>query len=142
MAWDDVSKVAPGVVVWKEPVDKTVAHHQDTVDAVQAAAKKMARDADFVLMAHRYEGHAHIKVEHAPPRLLDSVVWLVSPSNENSGALAAVLSIENGHYTKPRAHGGEGPRTEGEHIKRWVPGIAPLRSALAKSLRERKMSVK
>lgn len=127
--------------MWKEPVDKTVAHHQDSVDAVQAAAKKLGRDAAFVLMAHRYEGHAHIEVEHAPPRMLDSVVWLKSPSNPKSGALAAVLSIENGHYTKPRAHGGEGPRTEPEHIKRWVPGIAPLREALGKSLRERKMSV-
>lgn len=141
MAWDDVSNVAPGVVVWKEPVDKTVSHHQDTVDAVQAAAKKMARDAQFVLMAHRYEGHAKIRVEHSPPRFLDSVVWLESPSNAKSGALAAVLSIENGHYSRARKHGGEGPRDEEDHGRSWVPGVAPLRHALDKSLRERKMSI-
>lgn len=139
MAWDDVSRVAPGVVVWNEPVDKTVAHHQGTRNAVRAAAIKIANDARFVLMAHRYEGDAHIKVEHSPPRDLDSWVYLVSPSNAKSGALAAVLSIENGHYTKGRKV--EGPRTEEDHQRQWVPGIAPLRTAVEKSIRQRKMTI-
>lgn len=139
MAWDDVSRVAPGVVVWKEPVDPVIAHHQATRNAVMAAAIKIGNDARFVLFAHRYEGHAHIKVEHSPPRQLDSVVWLVSPSNAKSGALAAALSIENGHYTKGRKV--EGPRTLEDHEAKWVEGIAPLRSAVAKSIRQRKMSI-
>lgn len=141
MAWDDVSGVAPGVVVWLEPVDKKVSHHQDTVDAVQKAAENMANDARFVLLAHRYDGHAQIKVEHSPPRWLDSVVWLESPSNAKSGALAAALSIENGHYFKPRAHKGEGPRTHEDHQAVWVEAVGPLRHAVEKALRERKMSV-
>lgn len=139
MAWDDVSGVAPGVVVWNEPVDKKVAHHQDTVDAVQAAARKLARDAEFVLAAHRYTGDAHIEIEDAPPRFLDSVVWLVAHSNTASGALAAALSIENGHYTKGRK--AEGPRTLEDHQAKWVPGLHPLRHAVEKSIRQRKMSI-
>lgn len=139
MAWDDISKVAPGVVVWNEPVDPVISHHQDTVDAVQKAARKLARDAEFVMSAHRYTGDAHIEVEDSPPRQLDSVVWLVAHSNAKSGALAAALSIENGHYTKGRK--AEGPRTLEDHQARWVEGIAPLRTAVAKSIRQRKMSV-
>ena len=139
MAWDDVS--VHGVFVWRKGMDKTISHHQDTVNAVQTAAKKLGRDAAFVLDndSRTRTGEARIEVEHSPPRLLDSTVWLVSPSNAKSGALAAALSIENGHYRRRRAHG-EGPRTGEDHETNWVEGVGPLRQALAKSLRERKMN--
>lgn len=138
MAWDDkVKSLAPGTIVWYGNPDKTVSHHQDTVNEVQRAATKLARDAQFVLSAHRYEGHTRIVLEHSPPRWLDSVVWMESPAESNS-ALAAVLSIEKGHWVFNRSTRSL-QRVRGEDRRGRMRGIAPLGKAVEKSLRERKM---
>lgn len=147
-----------GAIEWFGPdsgkgsVEHVVSGHNDTIYAVRKAARKLATDADFVLRAHRDTGDASIGVihdmeraEHGPRRLIDSVVYLVA-SETTTGSegdkLRAVMSIEKGHYTSGRQHNGEGPRTKADHKAHWVDGVAPLSTAMTKSIRERRMSIK
>lgn len=138
MAWDDkVKNLPPGTIVWYKNPDATVSHHQDTVNEVQRAAKKLARDASFILAAHRYEGHSRITLTHSPPTLLDSYVWLESPAESNT-AYAAAMSIEKGHWQFNKSTK-QLKRVRGEDRHGRVKGIAPLGKAIEKSIRERKM---
>lgn len=141
MAWDDAVKhLPPGTIVWHEDADRTVSHHQETANAVQKAAKKLARDASFTLAAHRLEGHARITMTHSPPTHLDSYVWLESPA-ESSSVFAAALSIERGHWVFNKDTM-QAVRTKGTDRKGRASGVAPLETAIKKSVRERRMSVK
>lgn len=83
---------------------------------------------------------------HGDETALDSIVYLAAPDEmqeENPrGAYAAVNSIEFGHYTRPRDHEGEGPRTKRDHRRNWVKGVSPLRKAAKKMSANPKLSIK
>jgi hypothetical protein len=90
---------------------------------------------------------------HGDETWLDSIVYLQAPNVQEQGegeggkdgktnSYAAVQSIEFGHYTRPRDHDGEGPRTKSDHRRSWVPGVAPLRRAAKKMSANPKLSIR
>ena len=129
-------------------VEHLVSYHKDTTNAVQRAAEKLARDAEFVLLAHRDTGGAQIKIVHETnvpeqgleldardnsgfPRQLDSVVYLISPDEGFGNPERAATSIEFG-FQAVKKDGSPGKK---------VSGVAPLKHALSKSIRERKLGI-
>jgi hypothetical protein len=92
---------------------------------------------------------------------LDSIVYLQAPDEaekdaregkvtkgpdgkggKQTNAWRAVQAIEFGHYTRPREHDGEGPRTRADHRRSWVAGVSPLRKAARKMSRNPRLSIR
>lgn len=83
---------------------------------------------------------------------LDSIVYLQAPDDGEkqkgegrkgkTNSWRAVQSIEFGHYTAPREHEGEGPRTKRDHQRHWVEGVSPLRKAARKMSRNPRLSIR
>ena len=151
-----------GAIEWFGPdsgqgsVEHVVSAHQDTVDAVRKAAQKVARDAEFVLFAHRDTGDAKIGVihdmeqaEHGPQRLIDSVIYLAasditgdSDGEDNGGNSNGDVDMEDVEFRAPNSiEFGFTTSSKKGGAKKW-PGVAPLRTAVKKSIRERKLSIK
>jgi hypothetical protein len=87
-------------------VESLVSHMDGTRSAVFGAAMGMGRDASANLSAHYRKGNAFIEVEGAPPRKLDSYVYLrdADPGGEGKGGRnttdRSAMSIEFGWTTK------------------------------------------
>lgn|GEM_PF-7006166 len=94
----------------KGSVEDTVSHMEPVRQAVFGKAMGMGREAAMELSLHHRTGHAHIEVEGAPPRTLDSYIYLrdADPGGEgrsgrNAGDRSA-MSIEFG-WTQTTAFG-------------------------------------
>ena len=100
------------IIEWYGPdrgphsVESHVSHMDGTRSAVFGAAMGMGRDASANLSAHYRKGNAFIEVEGAPPRKLDSYVYLrdADPGGEGKGGRnttdRSAMSIEFGWTTK------------------------------------------
>jgi hypothetical protein len=134
-------------------VEHLVSYHRSTTNAVKKAANKLQADAQFVLDSKaqkRTKDGAQIKVVHETdipddsleladrkggglPMKLDSIVYLSSPDEQGedggSEPARAATSIEFGWTSK------------GKFGERRNDGIAPLATALKKSLTEARLNI-
>lgn len=132
-----------------DSIASIVGYSKPSVSGLMRHSTAMARDAAAILEMHRDAGDSEIGVvhmggaEHGHRPDLDSVVYLVDTHDGKgrNNQWRSVQSIEFGHYTKPREHEGEGPRTKRDHKRHWVPGIAPLQTAAKRAVRKRRLSI-
>lgn len=93
----------------KGSVEDIVSHMPQVRNAVHEKAMDMGFLAELLLLEHRRTGAAKIRVEGAPPRKLDSYVYLedADPGGEGEGrnmADRSAMSIEFG-WTQTHAFG-------------------------------------
>lgn len=94
----------------KGSVEDIVSHMPQVRDAVHDKAMDMGWLAELILLEHRRSGSAHIRVEGAPPRKLDSYVYLedADPGGKGKGGKnkgdRSAMSIEFG-WTQTHAFG-------------------------------------
>ena len=90
----------------KNSVESLVSHMDGTRSAVFGMAMGLARDASANLALHYRKGNAFIEVEGAPPRMLDSYVYLRDSDPGGEGKAGrnkrdrSAMSIEFGWTTK------------------------------------------
>lgn len=60
----------------KGSVEDVVSHLDPVRDAVRNKGEQMGREAEMLLLAHHKTGKARIRVEGAPPRKLDTYIYL------------------------------------------------------------------
>lgn len=144
-----------------ENVEQAVVYTIPVASALIRFSTALARDAagTLAMAYHRPDAErSYIGVMHRGQKEwgyepeLDSIVYLAAPDERDgkgekprkglTNSYAAPSSIEFGHYTSARQHGGEGPRTKADHQKHWVPGLAPLRKAAKKMVANRRLSIK
>jgi len=98
--------MADHIIEWYGPergrgsVEDVVSHLPPVKSAVREKAMDMGFLAELLLLEHRRTGAAKIRVEHAPPRKLDSYVYLedADPGGEGEGDTRdrSAMSIEFG----------------------------------------------
>lgn len=107
----------------KGSVEDIVSHFDGVRNAVHYKALGMGREAAALLSAHRRKGQAFIEVEGAPPRQLDSYVYLrdADPGGEGKAGKnrrdRSAMSIEFG-WTKKNGEHVEGLHILGQVMKR------------------------
>lgn len=100
----------------RNSVEATVSHFDGVRQAVFGMAMGMGREAAAALAGHHLRGNAYIEVEGAPPRTLDSYVYLkdADPGGEGKSGKnhfdRSAMSIEFGWTTK------KGKDVKGLHI--------------------------
>lgn len=107
-----------GFIDWYEPVHKTISHLPEVRDEIRDGANRLAREADFRLLARRDEGDSGIEVVHRKTANrfglgpdLDSYVMLTATDHFKEGSprvkgWPAAMSIEKGAVN---GGGGVGP---------------------------------